>query len=198
MTDKINTKYIKENAKCYACESQDLKRIHKQSFNSLIDEKNNVNKTKFSWRQFECKNCQETNNILSTENKLISISKKVNLPFCAFQYYVELGNYLFELEIYYKESVKGGIDTSDGIWGNKEILMFEEFFSKHHMIAEFRNENVFEVSFDKNYYNFNNFKDGLKILKDLLSSSGMKYDKEISCSDTVIENCIFEKEDIFF
>jgi hypothetical protein len=194
MSEKINTKYIKENAKCYACESQDLKRIHKKSFNSLIDEDNNFNKSKFCWRQFECKNCQETNNILSSENKLISISKKIKLPFCAFDYYIELGNYLFELEIYYKDSVT---DSATGVWGD-EILMFKEFFSKHHMIAEFFNENRFEVSFDRNYYNFDNFKDGLKILKDLLNQTGINYDEEISCCDTPIEDCIFEEKDLFF
>lgn len=193
---KINSMFIKDNVTCQHCNSSNLKRSHKQTFKSGIDENLNFKEQKLEWRQFTCSDCNYTTNVLNNENDILSIEYFPVTPFSSFDFCVEIMDYFFSFCLFYKDNVKGEIIEDDVDYN---IFMFERFFLEHHIKAENTMENCWEVLFDKNYYNFDNFEDGLSILKSILEKTGSKFNKNLIMDDEVdISDFTFQNDSVFF
>lgn len=192
MATKIDTKYLKKHVKCWACDSQNLKRRHKQSFKSLIDENGDFNETKIHWRQFECDDCQELTNVSSSDTVLFSQGEDAQLPFTSFRYGVCVFSDFIHLGLFYNSKVKGEVIEDDV--RDEHILFFEKFFEKHNIKVANAMENFWELQFSKEHYKFTNFSDGVQIVRDLLKNVGSFYDASIEHSD---DDAVFDP-DIFF
>jgi hypothetical protein len=195
MTTKINTDYIKKNVACWNCDSSDLKRRHKQTFKSPLDENLELNEQKIHWRQFECEKCHEITNVTNTEETLLSKIEEAVLPFSVFDYCIEMMDNQINLALFYKPSVKGEVVEDDV--RDEHILLFNEFFSKHNIKAANSMENYWEIMFNKEHYDFETLEDGIKIIKDLILTTGATYSKELEQADE-LECSEFNVRYLFF
>ena len=197
MSQKIDSKYIKENVKCCFCDSTKLKRRHKQSFKSKVDTNCNFNDQKIHWRQFECENCNELTNVTNTDEEILHKDECAVLPFSCFNYCVEIMDDMVNLALFYKDTVKGDVIEDD--IRDYHILFFEEFFLKHNIKASNSMENYWEIGFNKNYYDFKTFEEGLEIINKLMKQAGASYWKDLEQMDeSDMEDMSFQENYMFF
>lgn len=194
---KINSQYIKSNVKCTHCQSQNIKRTHKQTFKSGINSNLDFQEEKFEWRQFECKDCGEITNVLNTENAIQSISEEPILPFSAFNYCVFIDHDMVSLTTFYKGSVKGNIIEDD--IREEHIFLFEKLFEKNNIEACNIMENVFELSFNKEKHDFNSNEEVINYLNSLMEKTGSTFSQNLldSYQDEEFENMDWKEDKIY-
>ena len=193
---KINSQYIKNNVKCKHCQSTNLKRSHKQSFKSGINSDLEFNEQKFEWRQFECKDCGEITNVLNTDQAIVSVTEEAVLPFSAFDYNVMVDHEMVSLSLFYKQSINGEVIHDD--IREEHIFMFEELFNKLHIEADNIMENVFQLLFDPNQYNFNENEEVLDFLHKTLKNAGARFNRDlIDYDEEEFEDLEWEPEKVY-
>lgn len=175
---KINSKYIKDNVKCWCCGEggKKLKRTHKQSFKSPMNSDLELKSEKFEWRQFNC-DCGEDTNVLNTESKILSVTEEAVIPFTGFDFYFQIDEEI-SLWMFYKDTVKGQVIEDD--IRDDMIFNFNEFFAKHHIAADNSMENCWEITFDKFYYTLKDLEDAVEKVKKILLEAGATYSKEMA------------------
>jgi hypothetical protein len=171
---KMNTAYLKEHISCYHCQSNNIKRKHKQSFNTPIDENGKENIKKVYWRKFECNQCNNITNVLNDEDNILSSSKDVVLPFSAFDFVPTLEDSSMGFSLFYIDKINDNYVINDNV-SERHILGFNNFFKENNVEVSNVMENTWEILFNKNKHQFKDIKEVYIEMTKLLTKAGVNF-----------------------